>query len=394
MNLKKFTKAELISKINGLKTKNNDNNSSFSTNLFGSLLLFKGFLLKITLIALIIKVFKKYSIFRKLWTFFSFILYSIFGISLIDIYEVKFLSDLFNNILDIFTKFNANILELFSKKVEVPIENPSRLKTFNQSSSGSKESNKIIERFSKIIHNEPIEVKESIVQEENTPLYKNKYVIIGGILVLSCLSWYFYDDIRPIASSLWTAINYFKPGPSNNPDGSNGNSSGNTKTNLQSFKDKLHETIHGKGNETPTELREARYDYFKNRYFSKKPTDEDIEMKVIFDADNESEKGKGKNIDLRNLSQAEIDRREGLQEQLTGLRDITGSSFKEGSDAVLAEINTFLNHHEADTLPKNATTSGMYSLLKTRLIKLKNNDDKQFDLLTRNHLINKKFMIS
>jgi hypothetical protein len=66
MNLKKFTKAELISKINGLKTKNNDNNSSFSTNLFGSLLLFKTFLLKITLIALVIKVFKKYSIFRKL----------------------------------------------------------------------------------------------------------------------------------------------------------------------------------------------------------------------------------------------------------------------------------------------------------------------------------------
>jgi hypothetical protein len=66
MNLKKFTKAELISKINGLKTKNNDNNSSFSTNLLGSLLLLKGFLLKITLIALVIKVFKKYSIFRKL----------------------------------------------------------------------------------------------------------------------------------------------------------------------------------------------------------------------------------------------------------------------------------------------------------------------------------------
>jgi hypothetical protein len=84
-------------------------------------------------------------------------------------------------------------LELFSKKVEIPVEipveNPSRLKTINSNSTGSKESNKIIERFSKIIHKEPIEVSEPIeIIEENTPLYQNKYVIIGGILILSCLS--------------------------------------------------------------------------------------------------------------------------------------------------------------------------------------------------------------
>ena len=51
------------------------------------LLLFKSFILKITIIALIIKVFKKFSIFRIIWSFFNLILFSIFGISLIDIYE-------------------------------------------------------------------------------------------------------------------------------------------------------------------------------------------------------------------------------------------------------------------------------------------------------------------
>jgi hypothetical protein len=381
MNLKKFTKAELISKINGLKTKNNDNNSSFSTNLLGSLLLFKTFLLKITLIALVIKVFKKYSIFRKLWTFFSFILYSIFGISLIDIYEIEILSKFLNNILDVFTKFNASILELFSKKVEIPVEipveNPSRLKTINSNSTGSKESNKIIERFSKIIHKEPIEVSEPIeIIEENTPLYQNKYVIIGGILILSCLSWYFYDDIKPIASSLWATINSFRPRPSNDGNDSNSSVPRGFKTNLQSLKDKVYEQMYGKGDKTPSNASIAL---------------------------GEAGPSKGKNIDINNLSQAEIDRRrllelyqveldrrEGLQEQLTGLRDITGNSFTEESETVLAEIETFLDYTEKSKFPKPEVAAGIYNLLRERLLKLSQTSVRQYDQLTENRVVNSR----
>jgi hypothetical protein len=405
MNLKKFTKAELISKINGIKSKNNDSNPTLFSSLMNSLLLLKGFLLKITLIALVIKVFKKYSIFRKLWTFFSFILYSIFGISLIDIYEIEILSKFFSNILEIFNKFNTNILELFGKKVEVPIESSTKMGSMNridQSSTTSKESNKIIERFNQIIHKEPIEVKETLeIQEENNPLYKNKYVIIGGILVLSCLSWYFYDDLKPLASSLWTTINAFRPGPKNNPDDSNGNIQGNSKTNLQSLKDKVYEQMYGKGDKTPTELRDARYDYFRNRYFNGKATDEEIEAKVIFDADNEAGPSTGKTIDLRNLSQAEIDRRrllelnqveldrrEGLQEQLTGLRDITGNSFKEDSDAVISEIDAFLDYQDKSKFPKPEVAAGLYDVLRKRLYKLYKSDEKQYDMLTDNKVVN------
>jgi hypothetical protein len=58
----------------------------------------------------------------------------------------------------------------------------------DSSSTTSKESNKIIERFNKIINKEEeIVQKEEIIQEDS-PLYKNKYVIIGGLLVLSCLT--------------------------------------------------------------------------------------------------------------------------------------------------------------------------------------------------------------
>jgi hypothetical protein len=66
MNLKKYTKAELISKLNGLKSNKNDSEPSFLQKTLEYLFLFKTFLLKITLLTIIIKVFKKYSIFRRI----------------------------------------------------------------------------------------------------------------------------------------------------------------------------------------------------------------------------------------------------------------------------------------------------------------------------------------
>jgi hypothetical protein len=66
------------------------------------------------------------------------------------------------------------------------------MRTIPQETKGIQKSNDqnngIIERFNKIVNKpEPIEIKEDIIQEE-TPLYKNKYVIIGGILFLSGLT--------------------------------------------------------------------------------------------------------------------------------------------------------------------------------------------------------------
>jgi hypothetical protein len=63
MNLKKYTKAELISQIKGLKSNPETNNNLFS-NIMATLFLFKSFLLKITLIAIIVKLFKRFNIFR------------------------------------------------------------------------------------------------------------------------------------------------------------------------------------------------------------------------------------------------------------------------------------------------------------------------------------------
>jgi hypothetical protein len=66
--------------------------------------------------------------------------------------------------LDIFTKFHENISELFGKNVKNPIKDvPSsipRLNTSQPSTTGVNENNRIIERFTKIIHKEAEEVTE------------------------------------------------------------------------------------------------------------------------------------------------------------------------------------------------------------------------------------------
>ena len=64
-NLNKYTKAELISKFKSLENKNS--NQSLFQRIIENILLFKSFLLKITLIALLIRWIKKYSLVKKLW---------------------------------------------------------------------------------------------------------------------------------------------------------------------------------------------------------------------------------------------------------------------------------------------------------------------------------------
>jgi hypothetical protein len=112
---------------------------------------------------------------------------------------------------------------------------------------------------------------------------------------------------------------------------------------------------------------------------------------------------KGKNVDINNLSQAEmdrrrllelnqfeVDRREGLQQQLTGLRDITGNSFTEESETVLAEIETFLDYTEKSKFPKPEVAAGIYNLLRERLLKLSQSSVRQYDQLTDNKVVNSR----
>jgi hypothetical protein len=67
MNLNKFTKAELISKLQNKQNKQvNKDNVTISSLIITNLIYFKTLILKITFIAFLIKYLKKYSLFRRL----------------------------------------------------------------------------------------------------------------------------------------------------------------------------------------------------------------------------------------------------------------------------------------------------------------------------------------
>jgi hypothetical protein len=186
MNLNKLTKAELMLKFKKLQEATQ---SSKNTGIIAKLLLFKSLILKITIIAILIKTFKRYSILRKIWTVINTIIVSIFGISFMDIYGIN----IFSNILDTLrsTYVYSWFMAFFdSKQIE---EIPSRMRTINQTSTGNEKGSGMIEGFKKLV------IKEEIkIEEDDTPIYKNKWVLIAIILMLSGLTWwYFGDEIKP-----------------------------------------------------------------------------------------------------------------------------------------------------------------------------------------------------
>ena len=360
MNLKKFTKAELISKLNNIKQTNNNKDSIFN-NLMTILLLIKSFILKITLIAFIIKIFRKYSIFRKIFAVINTILFSIFGISVIDFYEIEVISKYFHKIMDIFANFHSSILELFGKKEDIVQNLPSSSmrgipKETNGIQANNENSNGIIERYKKLIHRE--EIKPEITQEEeNTPYYKNKYVIIASLLILSGITWYFYDDIRPVGSSLLAWINVFKSRRNDDPGDINPNVQVNSNWNLNKLKDSIKNKVYGEPKDEDISFQKSP-ESVKLGESSKTE-----EMDHYF-----PEPSKGKAVDLRNLSQTELERR-GIDSQMTGLSEITAlpENFEPEGGMLLKEINSFTTLYVEDRFPRTQLAQANYEILNRRI---------------------------
>lgn len=105
MNLNKNTKAELISKFRKLDSINETNKNSIINKLksylslgLNFLIRFKTILLKITLISFLIKLFKKYSLLRRIWSILNTVIVTIFGISLLDNLGLDSISNFFKEI--------------------------------------------------------------------------------------------------------------------------------------------------------------------------------------------------------------------------------------------------------------------------------------------------------
>jgi hypothetical protein len=125
MNLNKFTKAELINRFKKLESRNTPINKSRIIEL---ILAIKSLLIKLTLISLLIKIFKKYTFIQKILRFINWIIITIFGISVIDTFGLGFMINFLKEIRLITsnivtylseTQFYSFIASLFSSKENV-----------------------------------------------------------------------------------------------------------------------------------------------------------------------------------------------------------------------------------------------------------------------------------
>lgn len=197
--------------------------------------------MKITLLAVIIKYFKKYSFFSRLFRFTNWIILSIFGISLMDNLGFDVLSNIFTEFRLILsgiilyfsnTQFYSFVASIFKTKISLNTES-TRIEQTNGQSKGN---SKILEWL------KPEEVKE----ETNN----NKYYIIAGILILTCLSWYYWDEVRD-------GLNWFR---SRNPrSGDNGGRNTGTINqpveNRVSIKERLQDTVNKKINNITSDIK-------------------------------------------------------------------------------------------------------------------------------------------
>ena len=361
MNLNKFTKAELISKLK----KKNSINKGFIKIMLSYIILFKSFLLKITLIALLLKIFRKYSLLRKIWTIISSIVMSIFGISLYDIYG----SDFFVNILNIIrsTYVYSWFSGLFSIK---DTEIPSKLKTINTTSTGNEKSSGMVEGIKKLIIKEP-----EIIEED--PIIKKRYVILGLLLILAGLTWWYYgDSISPIISS---GINKFKRKPDddelNNLNKNLNTSDGSTLPNFPNIPTNEIKDLEN--------IQWWRWKNIRDRVNIWKRKDES-NPETLFDSGKITDielidrlnklKDSNNTPEINDLSKTEDTGRlypnnptNELLEQLSGEREVL---FNNESNVLISQISNFLDHHDENNFPNNELKQGIYNTLRTKLLGL------------------------
>lgn len=381
MNLNKFTKAELISKFKKLENKNSNNNSNQS--LFSKILAFisyfKGLIFKFTIISIIIKTFKKYSLFNKIFRFINWIILTIFGISLIDNFPFDFTKEIryiLSGIITYFsnTHFYTFIASLFSTKEDVTIQKVSLrdrplIEGFSDETTRNEIKSKRNSKISEWLKPEP-EIKED--ESNNT-----KYYVMGAMLILACLSWYYWDEIRTVTPAI---TNYFRrPRPGNDGIG-NDNTGMNNGLNQPSLNN-----------------RPAIEDRLKNLVSSNNSDPSQIELQ-----DNTQNIASSSNIKLEDTPSSSsssmshyfnnpdaIDA-EPIKAQLTGLKPITGQDFTGESTAVVNEIETFLNYHDNASFPKAVIGAGFYKVIRDRLAKLADLRNNSYEQLIQDNEINNK----
>jgi hypothetical protein len=259
-NLNKFTKAELINKYTKLENLNHQNSNQTQSKyhsilkIIDKILLFKSLILKITLITLIIRWIKKYSLVKKFWHIFSLLGNTLLGFTLIDIYAFDIISWIKDSSIyiwysDLFSNSKTDKIETIEKPSKFPkgmIERTS-IET-NGNENGNQKSDEISNKINRWFNKEEITNKEPKVlskeefnslEESNKFNYKN-YIILGSIIIISGIIYYYWNDIRPAAGDAGNTIiekirsfrSWFNNDSNNIIDNNPGNNSMNIQTNI------------------------------------------------------------------------------------------------------------------------------------------------------------------
>jgi len=209
VNLNKLTRDQLIELIKKIESQNSrKTKESLFQRFIKFLIIYRDFVLKLTIVALTVKIFRKYSILKRIWRIFNSIIMSIFGISMLDIYGTdifyNFFKELYSvggNIVDYLSKthFYSILRNFFEKDVEgeFPESKSSENETGplrSDNSSSQKISNRNNENKTNSSRFGEVDQSNQSNQEQN-PFYKDKYFIFGAILIISGL--FLYLGLKP-----------------------------------------------------------------------------------------------------------------------------------------------------------------------------------------------------
>lgn len=271
-------------------------------------------------------------------------------------------------------KYNP-LTQLFKTKVEnieQVKEIPSSLKNHNRTTTGNEESNKISSWYNRLLNREP-----EVIIEDETPIYKNKYVITAAILILLGLSyWSFKDSIDPVISDTIEKLQIFRSGANRD-----------TTTICKDVIRPIEETNKSWWKGLTDKVKSWWSKDNKPKPDSTSSSDISLQdMKKYFKTEDAwpSTDLKGKGIDLSNLSEWERTRR--ILDQLSGN---TKDQFDRESSAILGQVNTFIIKHENNTLPKDVNfVQGLFTAINASLNKLNATSSVLWNELLKDEAIN------
>ena len=257
-NLNKFRKDELINKLKDLQINNkklidNSPNKSKSIKIVEFIIFFKNWIIRLTLIALLIKWLKNYSLFRKFYHIFSWIASTLFGATLIDVYSLDIINwvketNIYKWIYDLlnFKEIIEPVKEVKSTKEIKTIKEDSEFRfpkgITNKTNEDQKRHVTLSEWFNRDINKGVI--KDDSLFDKIKDNSKN-ILIISGVVIVSGFSWYYFPEIK---NGVGTSIEWIKNylfGPSSDPstDSTKGNILDSTQHSKLDFKSKFLQVI-------------------------------------------------------------------------------------------------------------------------------------------------------